>query len=87
MHKIRRGKADWICNVLRGKCPLKHVIERKIKGRIEVKGRRGRRRNRLLEDLKQTRGYKKLKEEALDRTMCEIRFGRVHGPVVRQTTE
>jgi hypothetical protein len=29
----------------------------------------------------------KLKEEALDRTMWRIRFGRGYGPVVRQTTE
>jgi hypothetical protein len=28
-----------------------------------------------------------LKEEALDRTLWRTRFGRVYGPVVRQTTE
>ena len=31
-------------------------------------GRRGRRRKQLLDDLKEMRGYWKLKEEALDRT-------------------
>ena len=50
-------------------CFLKHVIERKIEGRIEVTGREGRRRKQLLGDLKGTSGYWKLKEEALDCTM------------------
>ena len=35
-------------------------------GGIEVTGRRGRRRNKLLDDLKERRGYSHLKEEALD---------------------
>ena len=46
--------------------------------------RRGRRRKKLLDDLKDRR-Y--LKEEALDRTMWKNRFGRGFGPVVRQNTE
>ena len=49
-------------------------------------GRRGRRRKRLLDDLKRKRKYCKLTEEALDRTMWRAVFGRGHGPVVRQTT-
>jgi hypothetical protein len=52
-----------------------------------VKGRRGRRRRQLLEDLKERRGYWKLKAEALDRTLWRTRFGRGCGPVVRQVTE
>jgi len=40
---------------------LKHITEDKIKGRIEVTGRRGRRRKQLLDDLKENRGYCKLK--------------------------
>jgi hypothetical protein len=36
---------------------------------IEVTGRRGRRRRKVLDDLKERRGYSHLKEEALDRTM------------------
>jgi hypothetical protein len=35
-----------------------------------VTGRRGRRRRKLLDDLKERRGYSHLKEEALDRTNC-----------------
>jgi len=51
-----------------------------------VTGRRGRRRRKLPDDLKERRGYSHLKEEALDRTMWRARFGRGLGPVVRQTT-
>ena len=39
-------------------------------------GRRGGRRKRLLDDLKEKRLYWKLKEEALDRTRWRTRFGR-----------
>jgi len=58
-----------------------------IKMGIEVTGRRGRRRRKLLDDLKERRGYSDLKEEALDRTIWRARFGRGFGPVVRQTTK
>jgi len=66
---------------------LQRVIEGKIKGGIEVTGRRGRRRMMLLDDLKERRGYSHLKEEALDRTMWRARFGRGFVPVVRQTAK
>jgi len=56
-------------------------------GGTEVTGRQGRRRMKLLDDLKERRGYSHLKEEALDSTMWTARFGRGFGPVVRQTTE
>jgi len=52
-----------------------------------VTGRRGRRRRKPLDDLRERRGYCRLKEEALDRTMWRARFGRGFGPVVRQTAE
>ena len=42
--------------------------------------RRGRRRKKLLDDLKDRRGYFHLKEEALDRTMWRNRFGGGFGP-------
>ena len=66
---------------------LKQVIEGKIKGEMDVRRRRGRKRKKLLDDLKDRRGYSHLKEEALDRTMWRNRFGRGFGPVVRQNTE
>jgi hypothetical protein len=50
-------------------------------------GRQGRRCRKLLDDLKERRGYSHLKEEALDHTMWRARFGRGFGPVVRQTAK
>jgi len=50
-------------------------------------GKRGRRRQLLLDDLQENRGYWKLKEEALERTLWGTRFFRVNEPVVRQFTE
>jgi len=47
--------------------------------RIEVTGRRGRRRKQLLDGLKKTSGYWKLKEEALDHILGVTRFGRGYG--------
>ena len=49
--------------------------------------RQGSRRRKLLDDLKERRGYSNLKEEALGRTMWTARFGRGFGPVARQTTK
>ena len=54
---------------------------------MEVTRRRGRRRRKLLDNLKERRGYCHLKEEALDRTMWTAGFGRGFGPVVRQTAK
>jgi hypothetical protein len=50
-------------------------------------GGRGRRRRKLLDDLKERGGYSHLKQEALDRTIWRARFGRGFGPVVRQTAK
>jgi len=82
LHEIRKRKANWIGHILRRNCLLQRVIEGKIKEGIEVTGRRGGRRRKLLDDLKERRGYSRLKEEALDRTMRRARFGRGFGPVV-----
>ena len=60
---------------------------RKDKRGIEVTGRRGRRRRKLLDDLKERTGYSYLKEEALERTEWRNRFGGGFGPVVRRNTE
>jgi hypothetical protein len=51
-----------------------------------VKGRRGRRRRKILDDLNERRGYSLLKEEAIDPRMWGARFGRGFGPVARHTT-
>ena len=50
-------------------------------------GRRGGRRRKLLNDIKESRGYSHLKEEAVDRTMWRNRLKGGFGPVVRQNTE
>jgi hypothetical protein len=78
---------NWIGHILRRNCLLQRVFEGNIKGGIEVTGRQGRRRRKLLDDLKERRGYSYLKEEALDRTMWRDRFGRGFVAVVRQTTK
>jgi hypothetical protein len=84
LHEISRLEANWIGHILRINCLLQQVIEGKIKGGIEVTGRR---RRKLLEYLKERRGYSHLNEEALDRTMWRAGFGRGFGPVVRQTAK
>ena len=87
LHEIRKRKANWIGHNLRRNCLLKQVIEGKIKGEMEVIRRRGRRRKKLLDELKDRRRYSHLKEESLDRIMWMNRFRGGFGPVVRQNTE
>jgi len=87
LHEIRKRKANWIGHILHRNCLPQRVIEGKIQGGIEVTGRRERKRRKLLDDLKERRGYCHLKEEALNRTVWRARFGRVFGPVVRQTAK
>jgi hypothetical protein len=87
LHELRKRKANWIGHVLRRNCLLKEVIEGKVKGRIEVTRRRGRRRKKLLDDPGHRRGYSHLKEEALDRIKWGNRFGKGCGPVVLQITD
>jgi hypothetical protein len=87
LQEINKRKANWFGHILRRNYSLRQVIEGQIKGGIEVTGRRGIRRRKLLGDLKERRGYSHLKEESLDRTMWRARFGRGFGPVVIQTTK
>jgi hypothetical protein len=87
LHEIRKRKANWIGHILCRNCLLQRVIKGKIKGGIEVTGKRRRRRRKLLNDLKERRGYSHLKEEVLNPTMWRARFGRGFRPVVRQTTK
>jgi hypothetical protein len=76
LEAIKLRKANWIGHILRMNCLIKHVIEEKIEGRIEVTGRRRRRRKKPLDDLKENRGYCKLKEEALDGPIWRTYVGR-----------
>jgi len=72
---------------LRRNCLLQRVIEGKIKKGIEKTGRRGRRRRKLLDDLKERTEYSHFKEDALDRTIWTAGFGGGFGSVVRQTAK
>jgi hypothetical protein len=60
LHEIWKRKSKWIGHFLRRNCLLKQVIEGKIKGELEVTRRRGRRRKKLFDDLKDGRGRRKL---------------------------
>ena len=63
LHEIRQRKANWIGHILRRNCLLQRVIEGKMQGGIEVTGRQGRRRRKLLDDLKERTGYSHLKRK------------------------
>jgi hypothetical protein len=83
---MKEMKCNWIGQIFRRKCLLKHVIERKIEGRIEVTGRRGIILKQLLNDLKKKRGYWKMIKETLECTVCRTGFGRGYGPLLRLWT-
>ena len=36
LHITKRRKTNWIGHILRRNCLLKHVVEQKVEGRIEV---------------------------------------------------
>ena len=54
LYTTKRRKANCIDYISHRNCLLKHVVEGKIEGRIEVTGRRGRRSKQLLDDIKET---------------------------------
>jgi hypothetical protein len=57
LHEISKQKASSVGYILLRNCLLQQVTERKIKGGLEVTGRQGRRRRKLLDNLKEKRGY------------------------------
>ena len=59
--------------------------EGKVEGDIDVARRQRRRSRQVLDKIKKMRGYWKLEEEALDRTVWRTPYGRCCGPLVRQT--
>jgi len=79
---IKPRKASWIVRILLRNFLLKHGIGRKM----EELGRRGRKRRRPVDNIKQKRRYWNFKEEALDRTFRRAGFGISYEPVARQTT-
>ena len=82
MHIIKIRKDSRIGYILHRNWLVKHATE----GKIAVMGTRGRRMKQLVDDLKERRGYCKLKDEELDRTVWRTGFGRDSGSVVRQST-
>ena len=89
LHTVKRRKANWIGHILIRNCPVKDFRDGKIEEMTKMTGRRRRRRRRkrrrrkqLLDCPNEKRGYWKLKDEALDRSLWRNRFGGGHGPVV-----
>jgi hypothetical protein len=54
LSNIRRRQDNRIGHIPHRNCLHKHVTKGKREGRIQVKGRRGRRRKQLLDDLEKT---------------------------------
>jgi hypothetical protein len=76
LQTVKRKRANCIGKILRRNCILERVTERKIERMAEVTERRERGSKLLLDAIKENRLYWKLKEEALDRAVWRIRFGR-----------
>ena len=82
VHTGKRREANWIGHMLCGNCLVKHIIKGKVKGRTEVMGRGGKRHKQLLDNFKEKRGYWKMEEKAVDRSVWRNAFVRGSGPVV-----
>jgi hypothetical protein len=80
LYTIKLWKVNWSGHILRNNCLPKHVEKWNIEGT-----RRGRSRKQLLDDIKETMRYWKIKEKALHRTVWRTHFGRSCEPIVRQT--
>ena len=52
LRTIKSRKNNWIGHILRRNCLLKHIIEGRMEGEIEVTGRQGRRCKQLFDDPK-----------------------------------
>jgi hypothetical protein len=86
LHTIKRRKVTELVTAC-VETALKHVTVGKREGRTEVILRRGRRRKQLLDDLKEKRGYRMLREEAPDCIVWRNHFGRSYGSFIRLTTD
>jgi hypothetical protein len=74
LHTIGRRKGNWIGHTLHRNCLLKLIVKGNIEETLNATERRGRRRNQIMDNLKERRGYWKLKEEELDSKCEEIGF-------------
>jgi hypothetical protein len=80
LHTINRRMVNWTGHILRRNYLLNHITEGTIQGRIEVTRWRRRWRKQLL---KETKGYRKSKQEALNHSVWRTCCRRRYGPVVR----
>ena len=55
---------------------LKHLTDGEVKGSTKISGRWGRRRDQLLDDLKEKVSYRELKKKAQDHTLRKTFFNR-----------
>jgi len=86
LHTIIRRMANWIGHILRRNYLLKDAVEGKIKGRIQVTGRRWQGRKQLLDEVRKKRSYCNLRKEVIVRTLWRIHLGRDYGPVADEIT-
>jgi hypothetical protein len=54
---MKGRKVKSVGHIVHRNCLVKHVTEGRIEGRLQAIKGRGRRRNQLLNDLKETRSY------------------------------
>jgi hypothetical protein len=73
LQTMKRRKGDCNGHILCRNCLINHVIEGKIDGRLRVRRRGGRRSKQIFDELKGEKLQCKLKEEALDHTVCRTR--------------
>ena len=73
---VKGRKANCIGDSLCKNWLIKHIVEWSIEEKIEVRGRRGRRRKKLPDEFAEKRWYWNLKAEAVDLTVWRSRFGR-----------
>ena len=85
LRTIRQRKVNCTDHISRRNSMLKQVINGKIEGETEVKGRRGRRRKHILDDIEGMTGHWKLQEAALYSAVWRSCFGRACGHIVMQT--
>jgi hypothetical protein len=75
LQTTERRESNWFGHILHRNCLLRHVIERKIEGRLEVMGRRGKNRKQLPDD-RITRRYCKFVRRSTRSYSVQKRFRR-----------
>jgi hypothetical protein len=79
LHTVKRNKTNLTGHIWLRNSFLKYIIEGKMEERTEITGRQERRCKKPLYEFQGTRGYWKLKEEALEFTLRTNCLGRGYG--------